>query len=177
MIPSVSTCRKSDCAILLFYKMSERMTRESSTASPICLHPDLHSLKPTSWITWSFKLSLICSAKSLINHMFSKVFWLSLVFSHSILTLSGSSTSAFLFSNAVTEMMSLQKVILSKNLKSTRISPNVLASDFCMRSKLSLNYGSFILIFMIYFKASSVYRCEFVLFGLNRLLQACFICW
>jgi len=177
IIPSVKTCRKSVWAMLLFCKIRDRITKESSTASPICLHPDLQSLNPTRWMTYSFKLCLICSAKCLINHMFSNVFWLNLVFSHSILTRRGNSTKAFLFSRAVTEIISLQNVILSKNLKSTRISPKVLASDFYIKSKLNFIWGSFGLILIIYFKANSRYLWDAVLFDLKRLLHACFICW
>lgn len=50
IIPSVKTCRKSDWAKLLFWRRSERITKDSSTDSPRFLQPDLQSLKPTKWI-------------------------------------------------------------------------------------------------------------------------------
>lgn len=70
--PSVSTCRKSELAMLQLCNINNLSVIDASVAFARYRQPFRHSLMPTSQMLYSCQLFMICSVNPLKNHLFSK---------------------------------------------------------------------------------------------------------
>lgn len=143
---------------------------------PINWYDSLLNFIPQMFNTLSFVENLIWSLKPLTKCTLSTLHWLILTCSHSSLSFSLTTVIAVFFSSTTKLVKSLVKVMCSKQVKSESKCPKIFASDFWIRSKLSLKsvlpglaYG------IKNFTARSMYFPELMFFSPKRFIAAFFI--